>query len=321
MKQRLIAIAVLFTTLTALASPLPAPHRSGESINKIVAIVNDEPITESAIHHGYQNARYQVQQQGTRMPSPATLKNQVLTQLIYQRLQQQIAKRNQMTISPAQIDQAIKNIAQNNHFSVATLKHKIAKQGVDYSTFRKSIGNQILMHQVQRQFVTEKVTASPSEIQDMLNHYQSQEKYSPQYHLVDILVPLPSSPTLAQTQQAKAQAAKIRQSLNNGATLSAIKGAEVKDMGWKSTAELPALFTHSLANVHDGSLSQLLSAGNGFHIIKRVATKKSSATLPTTQEIKRFIEQVKFQKAVQTWLKDLRKKSYVKIIDPQYQNA
>jgi peptidyl-prolyl cis-trans isomerase SurA len=321
MKQLLTAMTVLFATLTALASPLPSPQSSGQDIDKVVAIVNAQAITESDLNRGYQNARQQMKQQGAKMPSAATIKNEILKQLIDQDLQLQIAKRNNISISTEQLNATIESIAKNNKISVAVLKQKLAAQSIPYQKFKKNLNDQMLIHTVQHQFVTEKTTASPSEVQDWINHYKSQAQYNAQYHLVDIVVPLPSSPTATQIHQAKKQALNLIKSLKGGADLNGIKGAEVKQMGWKTTAELPSLFTKQLANLQDGDFSQPLSAGNGIHIIQRIASKKSAAKLPTPLQAKHFIEQMKFQKAIQKWLEKLRKDSYVKIIDPKYQNV
>jgi len=319
MKKQLVALLSVFLfTVTAFAvDKLPVPKTSLQPVDQIVAIVNHQIITQSQVDQAYQRVLKQVREQGTHMPSASTLKREILNQLVYQKLQLQLAKRNNMAVSNAQVTQAIKRIAQQNKLSVAAMKQKIEAQGLPYAKYREQIKMQILISTLQHRALEKDMRVKKAEIDEFIEKYKSQKEFAMQYHLIDILVPLPSAPTATQARQAKVEATEIIKSLRRGTRVNAIKGAEVNDLDWRTMADLPTLFTHKLSAMKEGQVVGPLRAKNGYHLIKLIGTKKSSARLPSREKIKRLLQEQKFQKALQKWLLNLHNRSYVKIVKPQ----
>ncbi len=316
-KLLILFLTLSFTPVIALAnSHLPSPKSSIEPLDQIVAIVNDGLITERQVNAAYQNALEQAQAQGINLPNPSTLKNEILNQLIDQELQVQLAKRNKLEVTEAQLTQAIKNIAQQHKMSVSDLKQKVIAQGTPYPIYRQAIKKQILISMVQRQALGKNMQVSQADIKQFLQKYQSQKKVATQYHVIDARVPLPSTPTPTQLKQAQAQALKISTLLQATADYSKIKGAEVNDLGWRTQLELPDLFLKHITKMKPNHITHPVLAPNGYHVLKLVNIKKSQTPLPSHEQIKTILMQQKFQKALSQWIVQLRQQSYVKIVRP-----
>ena len=318
MTKRLFGLFLLFFTATTFATgTLPSPTSSVEPIDQVVAVVNDAIITQSQVDAAYKNAVRQIKLRKIKMPDQSTIKNEIINQLIYQELQLQVAQRNQLHITDEQITEAINHIAKQHKISVASLKQKLKEQKTSYATYRKEIKKQMLMSMIQHQALAKEVDVSDVEIDALLDKYKSQGKYATQYHLIDIVIPLPSTPTNAQQKQAKKQALQIINALHRGADTDSVKGAEINDLDWRTKVALPDIFLQPLSKMKPGSIAGPFAAPNGYHILKLVNTKKENAKPPTRNQAKSILMEQKFQKALRKWLIKLRQQSYVDIVHPQ----
>jgi len=318
MKKQLLVLSIFLLTATAFAANnLPAPKSSLQPIDQVAAVVNDQVIVQSEVDKMYEHAIQQIEKTNAQMPSESTLKNEILNQMIYQKLQLQLVKRNNIKVTDAQVTATIKKIAKQHKISVTALKRKLLEQGSTYSKFRTEMKKQIQINILQHHALAKDIKVSDAEINKFLNKYKTQKKYATQYHIIDVLVPLPAAPTSTQEKQARVEALKIIKSLRKGGDILKIKGATVTDLGLRMTTSLPDLFVNKLKKMKVGDLAGPLRAQNGYHIIQLIAIKKGSAQLPRRSEIRNILMNQKFQKAVHTWVTSLRKQSYVKIVNPQ----
>jgi len=298
MKKTFIALTVLFATLNVLASPLPAPQNSEESINHIVAVVNNDVITQKQVDIAYHRAVKQIKKRGAPMPDTGRLINEILNQLIDQRLQLQLANRLHLKVTNAQLNSAIKSIAKQHGISMATLKLKIKKDGYTYSKFRNEIRDQMLIDMVQHQFLAKDIVVTKNEVDQLIDQYTLRPEYATQYHLIDILVPMPSNPTRTQIKYARAEAHRIMTALHAGTDVKKIKGAEINDLGWETSGALPELFTQQASKMKVNGIAGPLQAQNGYHIIKLLAIKPAKLKLPTRTQARQILQAQKIQKAV-----------------------
>lgn len=312
------AIALAIFSITVLgATKLPAPKSSIQPIDQIVAIVNDGIITQSEIDSAYQRAVKHITKSGRPIPDASTLKNQILNQLIYRKLQLQLAKRYGFKITKKQIDNAIKSITKQHKITITQLKRKVKADGFTYPQYRKEIELQIMVTMVQHQALGKSLHVSDAEVNQFLTKYKTQGKFATQYHLMDLLIPLPAGSTSTQAKQAKAEAYKIIRKLSKGIDVHKIAGVQVTDMGWRTTTSLPDLFTRQIVKAKVGSVIGPLRAQNGYHIVKLTGIRKSSASLPNKDQVRQLLLQRKLGKSLQKWLTKLRKKASVRILTPQ----
>src|SRR4051812_40711355 len=112
---------------------------AGDTLDRIVAVVNDTPVMESELNHFTEVTKQQVMASGGSLPAETQLHKQMLEQLVDKKLQLQLAEQNNLNVSDSEIDQAIKNIAENNKFTIDELYLKIAEQGITKDDYRKEI--------------------------------------------------------------------------------------------------------------------------------------------------------------------------------------
>ncbi|PIQ43582.1 MAG: hypothetical protein COV52_07930 [Gammaproteobacteria bacterium CG11_big_fil_rev_8_21_14_0_20_46_22] len=293
-------------------------------INQVAAIVNNDVITQAELdrHVNLLKLRVKSAGEGKELPSDSVLRTQVLNQLINRSLQLQLAEENHIKVSSEQINQALTRVAQQNHISTRELYKRMEKNGFTVASFRKEIGQEILIQMVQGSFVASHISISQTEVNDVLKRIQSEKV---EYNVGDILVALPATPSPAEVAAAREKAQALLKQLQAGASFKkiamghsnaqdALKGG---DMGWRTLANMPSIFAERVVTMNPGEVAGPLRAANGFHLIKLLGMRNTQ--LPKSlkareDDVKNMLFQQQFQDALATWLQQLRAEAYIKIM-------
>lgn len=314
-KQCLIT-AFLAMSINFIPAPLYAAQNkpAEQSLDNIAAVVNDGIITQNDLNTAIEHAKHLMAQSNYQVPSLSALKKQTLQQLIYQKLQMQLATRYKIKVTDEQVAAAMQRIATKQKITMAQLLDTAASKGISKKTFHAEVKKQLLMSQVQRQAVSASVVVTKADIQNLRQKFKAHQQAGKQYHLLDVIVSLPDNPSFSQQKAASSRAAAIMAKLQNGASkVQQSKDVATHDLGWSAGSELPALFMRQLSKMKNGDIAGSLKAANGYHVIKLLDSRGKNAKLPSAAQLKNIVYQQKFEKALQKWLVSLRKTAYVKI--------
>lgn len=267
------------TTAAASAAPSATANLPGTLLDEVVAIANDDPILKSSLDTELAQVRDQLRSQGTPAPAPAQLRHQVLEHLITQDLELQAAKNQGIQVTADDVNRALSTIASRNNLTLAQLPQALAAQGRSYSAFRRTIRDQLIIHQLEQQAVAANISVSPAEIDNYLKNQSGNQNAKTQYHLAQILIAFPPNPTPKQAQATLAKARQIVAKLKNGANFAATAAAQSAgpqalkggDLGSMSGAELPTLFTDVVPQLKVGQISNPIAGPGGYHIVKLIA--------------------------------------------------
>lgn len=309
----LITTGISLTGLTLAAQPpgitAPTVTMPTTPINRIAAVVNEAIITEHDLTEATRAAKAQFIEHHMPLPSEKELRHKVLESLIFQKLQLQLAKQNHITATDKQIDDTIAGIAERSHLSLSELKNKLALQHVDFNQFRKQLKEQIIITTLQQQVVAGKIDFTAEQIKNFKNKLASTGSVT-EYHVLDYVIPLADDASGLQKQAAFNLAEQVRKALAQGKT----PGTEAiaNDLGWQPLESLPDLFSPEIAKMSDGSSRGPFLAGNGYHIIKLIGSRKQAREI-SDEEARQLYYQQHYRKVLDDWLKNLRKNSYVKV--------
>ena len=315
-----IVLSVLFAT-TALAK---SQKLQEESLDRIVATVNDEIVTESELDQAMRSMRMQMTQNQTAMPQEKTFREFVLNQIINKRLQLQIAKQAGVSVPDTELNKVIDNIAQSNGISVKELNSKIAAEGLSVASYTNDIRNELTIQKLQQQEIASRINITPQEVDEFMRtqHKQIAAALAPtntnqSYHLEDILISVSDTATPDEIVKTQKIAEAIQNELQNGKKLSAITHATASvvtsnDLGWRNLDEVPSAFAKHVPTmkVHD-SAGPIL-AGNGFHIIQLVEVRGATdKTTVTKERAQQMLFQKKMAEALDSWVSKLRSQAFI----------
>lgn len=271
-------LILLLPTAQLIAKPVVI------ALDKIVAIVNDEIITQIELNERIKLISQQIKQKGGRLPSQDTLNKQVLERLILEKLQLEMANKTGVRVNDEMVNRVIANIAQENRLSMPKFREVLKKDGFEFSDFRENIRREVTITRLRKIRVENKVNISEQEINNYLSQTLKDQSLGDEYHLKHILIATPEAASPEQIESTKIKAQKVFDELEKGADFSqkaielsndelALKGG---DLGWRKTAQLPTLFTTVVAKMKANEIKGPLRSASGFHIIK-LLDKRSNA--------------------------------------------
>ncbi|RPI47550.1 MAG: molecular chaperone SurA [Betaproteobacteria bacterium] len=272
------AVAAAVSIAATAAEPPRPVARKILSVDRIVAVVNEDVITRVDLTQQLNLAIDALKRQGTPPPAANVLEKQVLERMVNQKLQLQFARESGLRIDEAALDKTIARIAQQNKLSVDSLRATLAKDGVPFARFREEIRTEMIIARLREREVDSRIVVTEGEIDALLQNMQGGDARSDEYNLGHILVRVPEQATsdVIQTRQARAEEALAQ--LNKGADFGQIAAAfsdapealKGGSLGWREAGRLPTLFVDALKGMRVGQVSGLLRSANGFHILKLV---------------------------------------------------
>lgn len=245
-------------------------------MDRIVAIVDQAVVTEQELESRIATVTAQFKKQGTELPAEAILRKQILERLITDTLQLQYAAQTGLKVDDNQLDKTIGRIAEQNQLSLAEFTEALAKDGVSMTKFRADIRNEITLARLREREVDGRVNVSESEIDNFLTSQAANNENQDEYEIAHLLIRTPEEGATEDIQKAKIKVDKALSELNGGVSFAKVSASysdapnalEGGSLGWKSAAQMPALFLDALKAMKVGEVSAPLRSPNGFHVLK-----------------------------------------------------
>jgi len=247
-----------------------------QSIDKVVAIVDNDVIMQSQLDQRVHEVQQTIAKRGGGTPPVSALEQQVLERLIVENLQLQIGERSGIRITDEELNQAVGTIAQRNNMTVDQFRAALTRDGLSYNDARDQIRREMIISRVRQRRVAERIQVSEQEVKNFLASDLGKVQLSEELHLANILIPTPESANSEAIQTAARQAMEIYQQLKQGADFSQLAIAksasdnalEGGDMGWRKAAQLPPPFDRELSAMSVGEVTQPARTPGGFIILK-----------------------------------------------------
>lgn len=259
------------------------PAFAQQTLDKIVAVVNNEIITESELDF---QTNYVAAQKKLDPDSP-DLKKQVLNQLIDEKLVYTQANLDSITVSDDEVDQrvdyeintyeqqygSIQNVEKVYNLSIQKIKRKL----------RDQVREQLMIQKLQSKNFGN-IEVSGKDVEDFYNQFKDSIGVIPEKVKIAHIFRSPkASPYLKEKYKAKAQA--ILDSIKNGADFaemakkysddpgSASKGG---DLGFVKRGVFYPQFEAAAFALKPGQLSDVIETPVGFHIIQMIEKRGES---------------------------------------------
>lgn len=248
-----------------------------QPVESIAAVVDDNVILRSDLNRAVANVRAQYADRPNMLPPPALLERQVLERLILQRLEVDRATTAGITVSDADIDDAINSIAQQNGLDVPQLLERVAKDGMTPAEFRANLRDEIISQKLQQSFAQSRINVSEAEVDAALA--VAANTAVRQYHLAHILVATPDNASPEQVQAAVQKIEGIKNQIESGTLTFAAAAVrysnspnalEGGDLGWRGANEIPPAFSTAIQQMQPGQVIGPIRGPSGFQLLQLV---------------------------------------------------
>jgi len=253
-----------------------APIKHGPSLDRVVAIINDDVITKVELDRAVKLVRQQLRERNTPAPSAALLNRQVLEREIAKQLQVQMAKGTGIIIDDNALNSTLNNIAGQNKLSIDEFRGALEKDGYEFAQFREDIRGEMAIARLRQREVTNRITITDQEIANYLATQAAQGNVNDEFHVAHILISVPEAASTEAIDNVKKKAEAVLDDLLKGADFkqTAISSSDAQqaleggDLGWRKAGQLPTLFASALLRMNAGDISPLIRSPSGFHIVK-----------------------------------------------------
>lgn len=260
--------------LLAAALCSPFSQAAIATVDRVVAIVNRNAITQQELNQRTEEIRASLRQRNAEIPPADVLQEKVLDNLILEQVQLQRAREIGLRVDDSTLESGLNRIAAQNNLSLPEFRVRVEENGLDWKQFRESIRQQMLLGRLREREVESQIQVTDAELDDYIKLAEGNAPV--EYDLSQIYIPVPDNASPEQIQTARIKINEARRELLSGrdfATVSATYSSsgdfgKAGSLGWRSSASLPAPFVNLLNKTPVNSITEVVRTPGGFHVFR-----------------------------------------------------
>jgi peptidyl-prolyl cis-trans isomerase SurA len=302
-RRRLSIAAALALALAAagLTRPALAQH--------VAVIVNGAPITTYDIEQRSKFIALSAHKTPTRQ--------QVIEELIDEKLKVQIGERYKLEVSDADVDTAYANMSRRMHLTAEQLTGALAHAGIDAATLKARIRADISWQQIVRGKFQSSLQVRDKDVRDKLKDKDDKKEVGYEYVLRPILfvVQPGSAEQVIDARKREAEALRVRfESCETGLNFArALRDVAVLEQIVKSSADLAPALRKILDEVTVGKLTAPEVTPKGVQVFALCAKRENKLDSAATKEARDEMFAEQFQAKSKRFLADLRKQAMIEV--------
>lgn len=242
----------------------------------IVAVVNNEPVTNSEVQARMRRAAEQLNRSNAPVPPRAKLREQVLESLILEKAQLQLATELNIRVDDAAVTEAERTVARQNQLTVAQMHVQLKAQGIEQAEFRANLRKQLLMQRLRERELESRVKVTEPDVERFMLQKQDNPGSDLQVHLAQVLVAVPENAEPPQLATLMSKAQMVAEKARAGADFATLARdySDAPDrnaggsLGLRAADRLPVLFINATRSQSAGGVAGPVRSPAGFHVLK-----------------------------------------------------
>ena len=272
---KFLLLCTAFIAAGALAQTRDLGGR-GDLLDRIAVVVNDGVVLQSQIDAQIAVVGRRLKDQGTPLPAPSVLKQQVTERLILQEIQLQRAQKLGLRVTDEALNNALRDVATQNKIEFSRLPDALASEGIVYSEYREQIRHEMTLSLLRQRDVYTHIYVGPRELDQFITKQSADKTGRVEYDVSHILLALPEAASPGQLEQVEKHAQEIYQRAQGGedfgqlavANSQAQSALERGAIGWRKGNALPSFMADVVVSMKPGEVSPPVRTPSGFHIIR-----------------------------------------------------
>jgi peptidyl-prolyl cis-trans isomerase SurA len=269
----------------------------GDLLDRIAVVVNDGVVLQSQIDAQVTTVTHRLREQGTPLPAPSVLRQQITERLVLQEIQLQRAQKLGLRVTDEALNNALREVAKQNKIEFAQLPDALAGEGIVYAEYREQMRREMTLSLLRQRDVYSHIYVSPRDIDQFLAKAAADKNGEASYEVSHILLSLPEAASPGQLEQVEKHAEDIYQRALKGEDFGELAVAysqaqtalERGLIGWRKGNELPTFMADVVTKMKPGDVSRPVRTPSGFHIIRLNDVKSDNQPLIVQQVHARHI--------------------------------
>jgi peptidyl-prolyl cis-trans isomerase SurA len=326
-KQQQIPLIAAVAAWVMQAVWCPPSAVGAELIDRIVAVVNNDLISLDDLNSQVKPYLEKLDTMGyppeKQRQMAFKIREDVLNQLIDQKLTDQEIARYKITASDKEVDSAIERIKKANSLTDEAFRDALSKDGMTIEEFRKKTKDNILRSTLVNREIKSKVVITKEDVKAYYDAHPDIYGFEEKYRLANVMIKYPESQDPSSRLQTQQKMAAILRELKAGKSTDEViqafsdSTARVQggELGTFSLSTLDPRIRDALKDLQPGQYSGVIETDYGYQIFRlldkvRTANKSlEDSTAEIENKLYKDILDQKFSK----WLEELRSRSLIKI--------
>ncbi len=288
----------------------------GEIIERIVAVVNGEALLLSELRTRASPFLPRVMQapEMQRMALLKQLYDELLTQLVDERLLEQESRKLSVGVSSSDVDRAIDNVKRQSGLDEAGFWEAVKAQGFTKEQYTSDVRRQLLRLKVVNQKVRSRINLTEDDVRAKYEEMVRKARRSASFLVSHVFMPVEAASATALA-QVKSEAEALRGTLTQENFEAAIEQHGGGDLGWVQKQDLPEALSEALIELEPNQISQPVRGPAGIHIFYLRERKEGGEGVPKYEDVKAELYRDMVDQAMAkqegAFLEELRKQSLI----------
>lgn len=306
---------------------LAGTARAAELVDRIVAVVNKEPILLSDLEETLEMVQdYELRglTGAERDARLAELKLELVDLLIGQELMEQAMDEGDLQVTDRDVEMALADIARNNGLTVERLWEEVTKQGMDEASYRADLKKQVRQQRFIQMNIMPRIDIAEEDVRNRWNLAQQGETAGGTSWRLQRLLLNWGGESDEEKQAIRDEAAALMRSLEQGASFAELAQARSDDATTKEqggeaglfeAADLSPAFRAALEVVEIGTPALVETAVGMFLLRVADEVDTSEARYQAARiEIQRKLESESMEREIELWTEERRRKAHVEVL-------
>lgn len=326
--MRAHAVLCLVLTVILWMSVRPGAAQDAETIDRVVAEVNDEIITLYELNHAARPFLDRVRSMNRSLTEERRMlfdvREKVLNQLIDQKLTDQEIKRLKISVSDETVDRTIEQLKKENYLTDSDLREQLEREGMSMEEYRNQVRDQILRGRLVNREVKSKIVVTDEDIKAC--YMENQDKYcgEKKFHIRHIVLKVPPYAGEEEKQEVRERMTEVLAKLDGGEPFNQVARThsesplkdEGGDLGAFELKDLSPPIRKAVEGLEPGDYSSVVDTEQGLQVfyLERIIEEKGKDLEEARAEIEKQLYNEIVNQKFAAWLSDLRGKSHIKVI-------
>ncbi len=279
----------------------------------VVAKVNKRVITSLDLRDRYNFIISESKIKINSAEERSLLINQIIDKMVDEELIRQEGEKLHITLSPEEVEDVMKSIAQRQKKSLATLKQSFASRRISFSAYQDQVRADLIWSQIISGSVKSRIKIADSQIKEFLEQQKLNTDIT-KFLIAEIFIP--------SDKEAKLLAEKLVAELRRGANFKTIVKQFSRsptadndgEFGWVSSGDVDSKVYNGIIGLEKNEYSEPIFLVEGYYIFK-LLDKKSVTELRENDaaEARKKIFMRELDIEAKSYLIDLRKGAFVEV--------
>jgi peptidyl-prolyl cis-trans isomerase SurA len=303
-KQTMIFCSAVLAISIGVASAATAPV----TVDRVVAVVNDEVITMSDLQREMQKR------------TDITEQKLMLEDMIDRKLQMDAAKRSGMAVTDKEIDEAVADIMARNKMDAKQFEAALAREGLTPEQYRAEFREQMTMSRLFNKFVRSGVSVDNAEIRTYYDKNTNLYSLPEEVKVRHLVVPVKEQASPAEVAAAREQAESLMARIRAGEDFTRLireysgspTAAQDGDLGFLPRGTAIPEIEAATKDLKPGEYAGPVRIGDGFHILRVEEIRTPIMPFEKVKdEIQKLLFEQKMENTYRTFLQTLRSDAHI----------